>query len=355
MNDLQTAIPKKPMTKDQKDLKIADVARVAGVSSASVSRVIHNTSPVSEDIRRRVEAAVQRLGYQARRTPKKSIAEGVILLLTGNMSNPFFTEIIRGAQEEIDRQQGVLSLMQLSPNRQQLVKAASSLPVTGIILAGASPFPELLAWREAGKLPLLVLNRRITQPGISCITVDFEDAYARATRYLINLGHTRIGYVDVASHSGTSQTRLGAFKNVLVEAGIPFRPELYASVGIDPYVHTGFQAASNLLALPVEERPTAILAFNDLLALGIIHAVRTHGLRVPEDISVIGCDDIPMATYAYPPLTTINQPKYEMGKLAVATVRKMAQESQEQTGSFTLMESTLIIRASTVPCTRNGL
>jgi DNA-binding LacI/PurR family transcriptional regulator len=333
--------------------RISDVARVAGVSIATVSRVIHNTGPVSDDTRRRVEEAVQALGYQARRTPKKPVSEStpekLVLLFTGDIVNPFFAEVIRGTQEEIDHQNNALNIMHLSTDHAKLIRAASQLPVTGIILTGSTPFPELLAFRREREIPMVVINYRINQPGISCILVDFKDAYARATRHLINLGHTRIGYVDDSGDTEICQARLQGYRSVLAEAGIAYRPELYTVVPSDTHVYGGFQAASNLLALPPNERPTAVLSFNDMFALGVMHAARAHGLHVPDDISVIGCDDVPMAAYANPPLTTISQPKYRIGKLAVSTLLKMCQDPSDQSGSFMLMESPLIIRESTAP------
>ena len=346
------------MSDDSLFPKISDVAQDAGVSIATVSRVIHNTGPVSEDTRRRVEEAVQRLGYQARRTPKRSlsgysadpIAEKLVLLFTGDIVNPFFAEVIRGTQEEIDVQKSVLNIMHLSTDRTRLIQAASQLPVMGIILTGSAPFPELLTWREESQIPMVVVNYRVNQPGISCILVDFRDAYARATRHLINLGHMRIGYVDDTGSSEIGEARLQGYKGVLAEEGIPFRLELYTAMPSDTHAYGGFQAASNLLALPEATRPTAILTFNDLFALGVMHAVQAHGMRVPEDVSVIGCDDVPMAPYSYPPLTTISLPKYRIGKLAVSTLLRMAQDPLDQSGSFVLMESPLIIRESTGPC-----
>ncbi len=334
--------------------KISDVARLAGVSVATVSRVIHNNGSVNEETRSRVEEAVERLGYQSRRTPKKSAAEKLVLLLSGDVVNPFFAEVIRGAQEEVDLQKSVLNIIQISTNHDQLTRAAGQLPAIGIILTGTSPFPELLTWREETKIPLVVINYRINQPGVSCILVDFKDAYTRATRHLINLGHTRIGYIDINGRSEISQARLQGYQGALAEAAIVLRPELYAATPAEAHVYGGFQAASNLLALSVTERPTAVLAFNDLFALGVMRAVQAHGLRVPEDISVIGCDDIPMAAYASPPLTTIGQPKYRIGKLAVTTLLQMCQDPPNQLGSFTLMESPLIIRESTGPCSRGS-
>jgi len=336
---------------------MSEIAELAGVSTATVSRVLHKTDTVSEEARKQVEDAIQTLGYRVRRRPKLSTSkptpEKIVLLFTTDIVNPFFAEVIRGTHEEIelqDHSEYALNIMHLSNDYERLVQAARQISALGIILTGSYPFPELIRFQEENKVPLVVINYRITGPRISCIIVDFKDAYFRATRHLIDLGHQRIGFVDDAGHSEIAVERLEGHKNALAEAGIPYRQELYTSIPADTRISGGFQATSNLLALPPKERPTAILAFNDLFALGVMHSVRAHGLRVPEDVSVIGCDDIPMAAYAYPPLTTISQPKYRIGKLAVSTLLKMQQDPPEKMGSFTLMESPLVIRQSTSRC-----
>ncbi len=345
------------MPQKQSPTKMSEIADLAGVSIATVSRVLHNTNTVSEEARKQVEDAIRALGYQIRRRPKQSIQkaamEKIVLLFTTDIVNPFFAEVIRGTQEEIELQDQphyALSIMHLSNGFERLIQAARQMSALGIILTGAYPFPELIKFREESKIPLIVINYRITGPRISCIIVDFKDAYFRATRHLIDLGHRRIGFIDDTGHSEIGIARLEGYQNALAEAGIPYRQELYTSIAADTRINGGFQATSNLLALPLDERPTAILAFNDLFALGVMHSVRAHGLRVPEDVSVIGCDDVPMAAYSYPPLTTISQPKYRIGKLAVSTLLKMQQDPPEKMGSFTLMESPLIIRESTARC-----
>ena len=124
------------MESDPLSPKISDVAHIAGVSIATVSRVIHNSGSVSEETRRRVEEAVEHLGYQSRRTPKKLTPEKTVLLLSGDVVNPFFAEIIRGTQEEADLQRSILNIIQISTNHKQLIGAASQLPSVGIILTG---------------------------------------------------------------------------------------------------------------------------------------------------------------------------------------------------------------------------
>ncbi len=348
------------MPQKHSSTKMSEIADLAGVSIATVSRVLHHTHMVSEEARKQVEGAIQTLGYQVRRRPKQSIPkaaiEKIVLLFTTDIVNPFFAEVIRGTQEEIelqDQPKHALSIMHLSSNFERLIQAARQMSALGIVLTGAYPFPELIKFQEESKIPLIVINYRITGPRISCIIVDFRDAYFRATRHLIDLGHRRIGFVDDTGHSEIGVARLEGYQNALSEAGISYQQELYTSIPADTRINGGFQATSHLLALPPNERPTAILAFNDLFALGVMHSVRAHGLRVPEDVSVIGCDDIPMAAYSYPPLTTISQPKYRIGKLAVSTLLKMEQDAPEKMGSFTLMESPLVIRESTARCSES--
>jgi LacI family repressor for deo operon, udp, cdd, tsx, nupC, and nupG len=336
---------------------MSEIADLAGVSIATVSRVLHNTNTVSEEARKQVEDAIQTLGYQIRRRPKQSLPkaamEKIVLLFTTDIVNPFFAEVIRGTQEEIelqDQPKHALNIMHLSNDHERLIQVARQMSASGIILTGTYPFPELVRFQQESQIPLIVVNYRITGPRISSIIVDFKDAYFRATRHLIDLGHRRIGFVDDTAHSEIGVARLEGYQNALAEAGIPYRQELYTSIPADTRINGGFQATSNLLALPSNDRPTAILAFNDLFALGVMHSIRAHGLRVPEDVSVIGCDDVPMAAYSYPPLTTISQPKYRIGKLAISTLLKMEQDPPEKMGSFTLMESPLIIRESTARC-----
>jgi LacI family transcriptional regulator len=128
------------------------------------------------------------------------------------------------------------------------------------------------------------------------------------------------------------------------------RPEWCPIVPPGREVGGGFQAMRVLLDLPEHERPTAIIAFNDIIAVGALHAIRDYGLRVPQDISVIGVDDIALAGHTYPPLTTISQPKYHMGKLAVQTLRRVREGRISMSNNCTLLETPLIVRESTAPC-----
>jgi DNA-binding LacI/PurR family transcriptional regulator len=338
--------------KRKKSPTIADVAHHAQVSTATISRMLRNTGPVSQDLRQRIEASIATLGYTPRPASKHP-GKGALALLVGDLLNPYFPEVVRGVQEEADSCEMVLSLYNLTdhPQRQsQLLQQLNKAGVEGIILAGLSPFPELLAWQQSRGIPLVLFNRQVHQPGVHCIVVDFENAMYRATQHLLGLNHTRIGHLASPNTGEIAEARLRGIRAALAEAGLALRPEWCPAVPPGTEVEGGFQSMRGLLDLPGDERPTAIIAFNDIIAVGALHAVRAYGLRVPQDISILGVDDIAIAAHAHPPLTTVGQPKYRMGKLAVQTLRRMSEGKVSLGTNCTLLESPLIVRESTGPC-----
>ena len=332
---------------------LADVAEHAQVSTATVSRVLRNTDPVSQDLRDRIEASVAELGYTPRQSTTDSATQGTIALLIGDLLNPFFMEIAQGVRDEVNAHQMITTIYNLTdlPHQQtQLLQQLRKAGVIGVILAGLSPFPELLEWQERHNIPLVLFNRRVSQPGVHCIVVDFEKAMYQATRHLLALGHTRIGHLASPSTGEIAEARRRGIEAALAETGLVLRPDWCPVVPPGREVGGGFQAMRVLLDLPEHERPTAVIAFNDIIAVGALHAVYGHGLRVPQDISVIGVDDIALAGHAHPPLTTVNQPKYHMGKLAVQTLRRMSEGRVSMSNNCTLLETPLIVRESTAPC-----
>jgi DNA-binding LacI/PurR family transcriptional regulator len=334
--------------KTRKKATLADVARHARVSTATASRVLHNTGPVSQDLRKKIEASVSALGYTPHRSSKPR-SQGTIALLVEDLLNPYFPEIIRGVQEEADNYGTILTLYNLTDHPQrphQLLQKLSKQSVEGIIVTGSSPFPELLEWRERHKVPMVVINRQVTQPGIHCIKVDFENAMYRATQHLLSLKHTRIGHLASPRTGEIAESRQRGIELALKEVGLTLRPEWCPAVSPGTEVDGGYQSMRVLLDLPADERPTAVLAFNDIIAVGALHAVRAAGLRVPQDISIIGVDDISIAAHVDPPLTTIGQPKYRIGKLAVQTLRQMCEGRMPIGNNCTLLESPLIVRES---------
>ena len=342
--------------KRKKRPTLTDVARLAKVSTATASRVLHNTGPVSHDLRKRIETSVAALGYTSRSTSRRP-EEDIIALLVGDLLNPFFLEIAQGVQDEANDSGLILTVYNMTdhPQRQnQLLRKLSKPAVAGVIVTGLSPFPELLEWQARHKIPLVLLNRRVNQPGVHCIMVDFENAMYRATLHLLSLHHTRIGHLASPSTGAIAQARRRGIEAALAEAGLTLRTEWCPIVPPGTEVEGGFHAMRALLDLPIDERPTAVVAFNDIIAVGALHAVRACGLRVPQDFSIIGTDDIAIAAHAHPPLTTIGQPKYRMGKLAVQTLRRMREGRINPGNNCILLESPLIVRESTGPAPQTG-
>lgn len=340
------------MTTDKRPT-LTDVAQHAQVSTATVSRVLRNTGPVSQDLRERIEASVAALGYTPRQLAPEAPTQGTIALLIGDLLNPFFMEIAQGVQDEVNNLQMVATIYNLTdqPHQQALLlQQLSKSNIDGLILAGLGPFPELLEWQERQNIPVVLFNRHVSQPGVHCIVVDFENAMVRATRHLLALGHTRIGHLASPSTGEIAVARQRGIQAALKEAGLSLRPEWCSIVPPGREVGGGFQAMRVLLDLPEAERPTAVIAFNDIIAVGALHAIHSQGLRVPQDISVIGVDDLALAGHTYPPLTTISQPKYHMGKLAVQTLRRMKEGRIGLSNTCTLLEIPLIVRESTTFC-----
>lgn len=333
---------------------LADVADHAGVSVSTVSRALRDSAPVSEDVRERIEQAAAALGYtprQSSRTQSES-SEAMIAVLTGDLLNPFFPEVIRGMQEEADKLEMILALYPLTdhPVRQErLLQRLSRRRLNGIIVMGTTPMPGLLAWRQELGIPIVVLNRCIEQPGIQSIIVDFENAVYRAVQHLLALGHTRIGYLEAYSTSQIAVARRQGLERALSDAGLSLRPEWCSAIPMGSEATGGFQAMSSLIGQPAQDRPTGVIAFNDVVALGALHAAQAHGLQIPHDLSVIGVDDIFFAAHTSPPLTTISQPKYDMGVLAVQALSQMNGIDPASAGGCTILQSPLAVRDSTGP------
>ena len=326
-----------------------DVARHAGVSPATVSRVLNNTAPVNHNTRDRVLASMSTLGYRhgMGRTATET-SRGTIALLITDILNPFFAQIVRGVEDESGNNGLALLLCNTAEDQQrerQSLRMLVDHQVDGIIVcASRLGAQDLIDLHERTRIPVVVINRRIDHPRIPCVLVDFENGAYRAVQHLISLNHQRIAYLAGPGSSDSSRMRRSGMVRAMTEAGLPVNDAWCPSSF--PGVVGGFQAMSALLGSAHAERPTAVFAYNDLLALGALHAIRTHNLRVPEDISVVGCDGIEMAAHSNPPLTTIDQPKYRTGKLAMQMLRQMMTGSS-MPGGYTLLESPLVVREST--------
>ncbi len=273
--------------------------------------------------------------------------------ISTDIVNPIFAEVLRGIEDEIGSS-GTATIVQsvaehLPPEKHPL-RLLELHQVDGVIaFTSHIPEPDLIAIHERFKLPLVVINLRVNHPRIPSIVVDFENAAYRSAQHLLKLNHTRIAYLAGLPTSQTSRQRRTGIERALGEVDV----SLPSSRVVDcfPSIEGGFQAMSTLLQLAADDRPTGVIAYNDLLALGALHAIRVHGLNVPEQISVVGFDNIALAAHANPPLTTIDQPKYRMGRLAMQLLNNLIGGNAVMGRGYTLLECPLIIRESTAPYT----
>ncbi len=340
------------MTTPPKRATLADVARRANVSITSVSRLINHTGPINDETRQRIQAAMAELGFEPRRSNAR-ITEPTLAVLTGDLLNAYFPEVIRGIQEEADSYGMLTMLFSLTdqPRRQlQILERLSKRVADAVILMGSPIFPGLDVLQSRLKLPLVVINRRACAPALGSIAVDFENAGYRAAQHLLMLGHTRIGFISLfQTNVDVAVARLDGVNQALREAGLVMRPEWLVNCPPASEMDGGFHAMSTLLTHPAAQRPTAVVCFNDGIAVGAQHAVHAAGLRIPEDISVVGFDDLAVAVHACPPLTTISQPKYRIGMMAVQMLRRMLQNPSVP-GDCVQTECPLVVRESTGPC-----
>jgi LacI family transcriptional regulator len=299
------------------NVTIVDVAHEAGVSYTTVSRVLNNKQNVSPDTRERVLGAMTRLGYVVDQRAR-SLAGGrsqVIGLLVHDAGTSYIGEIIRGIDSELSSAQ--YELLLYTTHRRKTKESTYVAMLTrgladGLLLVlPRNPGAYLQTLREY-RCPHVLIDHRGVDEVTPAVAADNREGARNATTYLIEQGHRRIGFVTGALDQICAQDRLAGYRAALADHGISFDAELVFEG--DFFQPLGYQGASLLLELT--DPPTAIFASNDVSAFGVMEAVREHSLRIPEDISVLGFDDIPQAAHVHPALTTVRQPLEDMGRVA---------------------------------------
>lgn len=350
---------------------IDDVARRAGLSVATVSRVMHDSPRVSADARRRVQDAVAALGYSP-----NALARGLAMrrtstvgVLVSSIADPFWAQVVRGIEdcayheryaviiassyEDVAREQGAVELFRHKR-------------VDGIIVAASSGGPEALMEMRPRGVPVVFINNEhieidnehiepvsaslaLDEPAgagpVYLVANDDTQGAILVVEHLLALGHRRIGYIG-ATGRASSLRRYHGYRLTLERASVP-RDDLLV-VHLDEGADEGELGAFRLLA--GEARPTALFCYDDVMALGALRAVRALGMQTPRDVSVVGFDDIPIAAYMDPPLTTVRQPMYEMGQQAMHMLLGLLRS--EPPAPRVIMPGELVVRASSGPLLR---
>lgn len=296
---------------------IKDVARDAGVSVTTVSHVVNQTRFVSDGARVRVLAAIEALRYvpSALARSLKNNRTHTVGTMIPNSSNPYFAEIIRGIEDTcFDAGFNViLCNSDDDPHKQgQYIRVLAEKQVDGLIVLSSGGDDELGEHLRRARMPLVLVDREVEHLRADLVEVNHETGGWLATRHLLELGHRRIGCITGPLALSSSIQRLAGWRRAMAEAGLPVPPD---SLQTSDFTGAGGHAAMQSL-LAMQPRPTAVFACNDLMAFGAISAAASAGLRLPRDLSVVGFDDIALAAYCSPPLTTVAQPKHQLGALA---------------------------------------
>ena len=327
---------------------IADVAERSGVSTATVSRVLSGAAPARDTTRERVLAAARELDYRPSgiaRALKRSETRTIGLLIT-DIGNPFFPQIVRAVEDEAHRRgYGVVLCNAADDPERELAYLDVLLErrVDGLIVASARTTRRHAARLASVPMPVVLVNAEGPAGSLPRIAVAHRRGARLAAEHLLALGHRRLGHITApTSLAGAARLRLAGVIDALRSAGLD-ATELAVSAG-DELVEGGARAMEELLAT----RPdvTGIVCYNDLTAVGALRSARAAGLRVPEDVSIVGFDDIELAAWTDPPLTTVRQPTDVLGRWAV---ERLTEPPAASANRRVTLEPTLVVRGSTTP------
>lgn len=303
-------------------MDIHAVAKLAHVSIATVSRTINHIPTVNPKLARRVWEAIRELNYFPN-TQARALVSGrsrMLGLIVSEITNPFFPELIQGF-EDVAVENGyeiLIGSTNYEPDRmQRCIRRMMERNAEGVAVMTFGIEQPLLDQLTDRNIPLVFVDVAPTRPGMSVLRVDYHHGIRQGVQHLAALGHRKIGFVTGPLRLHSAQSRLGAFKKALGECGIPVEEKLILEG--DHTLEGGTAAAEKLLA--DKDLPTAVMCSNDMLAIGVLHRLSRRGLRVPDDISIIGFDDIHIASMMMPPLTSIQMSRSDLASAAVSALR----------------------------------
>jgi LacI family transcriptional regulator len=329
---------------------IADVARVANVSKATVSTILNNKPGISEETRERVLKVIQRLNYRPNEIARSLIIKKTksIGLVIKEIDNPYFTKIMKGVFDACSEfgYTVLLGSSELSPlQERKSIETLTDQRVDGLILSplqGADVDFTYLADLIREHYPLVTLGS-VKNYVTNIVDFDNVNAAYNAVSHLIELGHTHIAYFAGPSHSAHSDERLEGYQKAYIEHNLPIREKNIIRVG--SYVINSYNAAKEFFS-PSEDRPTAVFCYNDLVAIGLINAITELGIRVPDQVSVFGFDNLDVGEYFKIPLTTVHVPAYEIGHQAAKLLIQQMQSPGPVHYEKNYLQTKLVVRNS---------
>lgn len=322
---------------------IKDIARLARVSHSTVSRALQHSSLVNEETADKIRKIAHETGYRA-----SAVARGLVTnrtrtigLVVTTIADPFASEVVSGIEQAAnDHDYSVfLADSNADPEREKkVVQEFAERRVDGIVVTSSRVGALYLPLLSEMQVPIVLVNNQHPGAFVHSVMIGNKEGARQAAQHLIDLGHRRIGYLGDQYGNQSDTERFAGYQEAIRDF---FRPELV--VHGDGKPDEAVIAMEKLLELA--EPPTAVCCYNDMSALGAMQAIRSRGLRIPEDISVVGFDDLFIAAYTQPPLTTVRQPMRKMGLLAMESLFRLM--SGEETEIRIMVEAELVVRGST--------
>ena len=331
---------------------IKDIAKVANVSHTTVSRALRDHPAIAPRTAERIRQIAEDLGYIPNTAARglKTSRSGILGVIVRRIVDPFFSEVLQGIEDVLQAHSYSLFLAasHRDPDRERvIIQAMSERRVDGVIICSTQVSQQQQRRLAAFNVPTVLINNQAPEDVTHSIYLDAVSGSREVTEYLVGLGHRRIGYLGNLRGGRTNIDRLRGYRQALNTAGIRQRPD-YLQEASSGLAAGGAEAASAFLRL--SEPPTAIVCYNDVMAIGALQVLQSAGVKVPEQCAVTGFDNIELSAYVTPPLTTFSQPKYELGREAALMMLRLLESSDGDAGDdVRTLRGTLIIRSSTAP------
>jgi DNA-binding LacI/PurR family transcriptional regulator len=332
----------------QRPTSIKDIARIANVSSSTVSRALQNSRLISSRTAERIQHIAKESGYRA-----SAIARGLVTqrtktigVVVTTIADPFVSEVVSGIEEYGNEHGYSVFLANSNADAERETKVVHSFSeqrVEGVVVTSSRVGALYRPLLSEMRIPIVLINNQHPGEFVNSVLIENVKGSTEVTNHLIQLGHRRIAYLGDRYGYQSDMERSTGYREALERAGLPFLPELV--VHGDGKCEGGMTGVEVLLNLP--KPPTAIFCYNDMTALGALRQLYLRKMRVPDDISIIGFDDLFIASYTQPPLTTVRQPRRLMGKLAMESLLKLI--AGEKSATTIKVPAELIVRESTAP------
>jgi len=333
---------RKEKSKFERKVTLKDIAREAGVSISAVSFALNNKGALNPKTKSKILRIAQELGYKPEREVKKTYTIGLVI---SDVTNPFYPAVIRGVESVILKHGYSLFLCNTDYDPDlgcTSVKRFIDRHVDGVIIMTNRLDDSVIDLLKLHEIPVVVFDRNVEGLDVSALLVDFQSGISEAVTHLVNLGHTDIAIITGPLDLETAQARLRAFKIALSKYGLELRKDRIFEG--DFKMKSGEDAMKKILQL--DPRPTAVFASNDMMAIGALREAINQGVRVPKDISIVGLDDIIIASYVNPPLTTVVFPQHEVGGKAAELLLRLMEKGEKM---VSYIHTYLVVRGSTGP------